>query len=114
VLGKDSQFGILMAKADYIGANKDNLKKLAAAYTKAIAWMKANRDKTVALAVAKLGMPQPIAEKTYDGLIGGFSSDGSVNAAGMAAYAKALPDLGIATSSPSESTYLSSAIVSTK
>lgn len=111
VLGKDSQFGILMAKQDYIGANKDNLKKLAAAYTKSIAWMKANKDKTVALAVAKLGMPQPIAEKTYDGLIGGFSSDGKVNAAGMDAYAKALPDLGIATSSPPESAYLSTSIV---
>jgi len=111
VLGKDSQFAILMAKQDYIGANKANLEKLAAAYTKAIAWMKDNKDKTVALAVAKLGMPKPIAEKTYEGLVANFSSDGTLNAAGMAGYAKALPELGIATSSPEESAYLSTAIV---
>jgi NitT/TauT family transport system substrate-binding protein len=114
VLGSDDQFSLLMAKKDYIGANKSNLKKLASAYTKSITWMKANKDKTISLAESKLGMNTAIATKTYDTFIDGFSTDGSLSRAGLANYADALPDLGIATTSPKESAYLSTAIVAAK
>jgi ABC-type nitrate/sulfonate/bicarbonate transport system substrate-binding protein len=110
VLGPDSQFALLMAKKQYIGANKDNLKKLAKAYTKAIDWMKANKDATVKLAVAKLGMPAPIAEQTYTQLVGDFTPDGTISRAGMSSYAKALKELGIATSTPDEDAYLNTDI----
>ncbi|MWA05183.1 transporter substrate-binding domain-containing protein [Actinomadura sp. LD22] len=114
VLGPNSQFAVLMAKKSTISGNKANLQKLAGAYTKALDWMKANKQPTVQLAVAKLGMPQPIAEQTYDALIGAFTPDGGISAAGMAGYAKALPKLGIATSSPAQDSYLSTAITSAK
>jgi NitT/TauT family transport system substrate-binding protein len=114
VLGPDSQFAVLMAKKSTISGNKANLKKLAGAYTKSLAWMKANKQPTVALAVSKLGMPQAIAEQTYGALIGNFGTDGAISAAGMAGYAKALPNLGIATSSPAQDSYLSTQIVAAK
>ncbi|MFI0350065.1 ABC transporter substrate-binding protein [Actinomadura sp. 9N407] len=110
VLGADSQFAVLMAKKSYIGGNEENLRKLTRAYTKALEWMKANRQPTIALATAKLGMPGPLAGKTYDALIGDFTPDGAIVTAGMAGYAKALPKLGIASSSPAEDTYLSTQI----
>jgi NitT/TauT family transport system substrate-binding protein len=110
VLGDEAQFGILMAKKDYISSNKDNLDKLAAAYQKAIEWMADNKDKTVALAVDKLAMPEPIASQTYDAYMSNFTADGKLSAAGLKQYADALPDLGIATTVPKESDYLSTAI----
>ncbi|CAN5677563.1 ABC transporter substrate-binding protein [soil metagenome] len=111
VLGGQDQFAVLMAKKDYVGSNAANLKKLAAAYTKAIEWMSGHESETVALGVKKLGAPEPIVKQTYAELMDKFTPDGKINKAGLAAYAKALPDLGIATSSPSESDYLSTTIV---
>ena len=112
VLGTDSQFAILMAKSGFVTANTDTLKKLAAAYTQALEWMKANGPGVQALATDKLGMKPAIAEKTYQTLIGGFTSTGAISQAGMSAYAKALPDLKIATTEPKESDYLTTSVVS--
>lgn len=112
VLGDEDQFGILMADADYIDSNASNLEKLANAYTKAIEWMADNKDATVALATEKLGMPEPIASQTYDEYMDGFTADGSLSEAGLANYAEALPDLGIATSVPEKDAYLNTSIIS--
>ena len=114
VLGADSQFAILMAKTDFVTAHTDTLKKLAAAYTQALEWMKANGPGVQALATDKLGMKPAIAEKTYQTLVGGFTSTGAISQAGMSAYAKALPDLKIATTEPKESEYLTTSVVSGK
>ena len=110
VLGADDQFAILMAKKDYIDSNKANLTKLAAAYKQAMQWMAQHKDATVALAVEKLGMPKPIASQTYDAYMDNFTPDGAINAAGMEKYAKALPGLGIASTVPDQSSYLTTAI----
>jgi NitT/TauT family transport system substrate-binding protein len=114
VLGPNSQFAILMAKKSYISGNQANLRKLTKAYTAALQWMKANRKQTIDLAVAKMGMTKPIAQQTYDALVGDFTPDGTLDRAGLADYAKALPKLGIATTSPNEDAYLSNLIVTVK
>ncbi len=106
VMGDKDQFAILMAPADYISKNKQTLQKVTKVYADSIAWMKANKDKTVQLAVDKLGMKQPIAEKTYDAFVGNFSGDGTLNLDGLKAYASALPDLGIAKTTPEQSQYV--------
>ncbi|MDP9026641.1 MAG: ABC transporter substrate-binding protein, partial [Actinomycetota bacterium] len=111
VLGSNDQFAQLMASSAYISANSTALKRLAAAYTDSLNYMKSHKDDAVALAVSKLNMSNPIAITSYDALIGNFTPGGKLNAAGLAAYAKALPDLGIATSVPKASDYLSTAIV---
>lgn len=105
VIGGSDQFAVLMASSTYIGDNEDALRELTAAYTEAIQWMADNRDATIALAVEQLGMKEDIAGKTYDQLIGEFTADGKIDTAGLAAYAKALPGLGIADVSPDESAY---------
>jgi NitT/TauT family transport system substrate-binding protein len=110
-LGNNDQFAILMAQDTYIKSNTATLKKLAGAYTEAINWMKANKDDTVKLAMDKLGMTDAIAVKTYGALIGSFTPDGKLNTSGLAAYAKALPDLGIATNVPKASSYMTSSII---
>jgi len=110
VLGPDSQFAILMAMKSYISGNTANLDKLAAAYKDALAWMQSHKPETVQLAVSKLSMTQPIAKQTYDALVPKFTLDGSINTAGMSAYAKALPELGIATTAPAQDLYLSTAV----
>jgi NitT/TauT family transport system substrate-binding protein len=111
VLGNDDQFAQLMAADTYVSSNKGALTRLAAAYTDALNFMKSNKDDAVALAVSKLGMTNPIAITTYDALIGNFTPDGKLNASGLAGYAKALPDLGIATTAPKQSSYMTTTIV---
>ncbi len=108
-IGDTDQFAILMASSGYISSNKDALTRLTTAYTEAIQWMKDNRDGTVALAVDKLGMKEDIAGKTYDALVPNFSTDGKINLPGLTGYADALPELGIADSSPAQSAYYSDA-----
>lgn len=110
VLGQDDQFALLMAKKSYISANTATLDKLAGAYKQALTWMQSHKAETVQLAVSKLSMDQAIATQTYDALASKFTPGGAINTAGMAAYAKALPQLGIATSAPAESAYLSTAV----
>jgi NitT/TauT family transport system substrate-binding protein len=111
VLGNNDQFAQLMAAPSYVSGNKTALTRLAAAYTDALTYMKANKSDAIALAVSKLGMTNPIAITTYDALIANFTPGGKLNTSGLAAYAKALPELGIATSVPKESGYLTTAIV---
>jgi NitT/TauT family transport system substrate-binding protein len=111
VLGSNDQFAQLMAEDTYISSHKTALKRIAAAYTDALTYMKSHKSDSVALAVSKLGMSEPIAITTYDALIGNFTPSGKLNASGLAAYAKSLPALKIATSVPSASSYLTTAIV---
>jgi NitT/TauT family transport system substrate-binding protein len=105
------QFAVLMADKAYLSANKDNVRKLASAYTKAIGWMKQHKDETVDLAVQKLGMDPAVAAKTYDALMPNFTEDGKINTGGLADYAKALESLGIASTTPDEGSYLDTTIV---
>lgn len=111
VLGDNDQFAILMAGQDYATSNASTLKKLANAYTEAITWMQSNKDGTVALAESQLKMTPEIAAKTYDALVPTMTPDGSLHASGMAAYADALPELGIAKDVPDAKTYLNTSIV---
>jgi NitT/TauT family transport system substrate-binding protein len=111
VLGSNDQFAQLMASSSYVTSNATALKRLAAAYTDALNYMKSNKTDTVALAVSKLGMSNPIAITTYDALIGNFTPGGKLNASGLANYAKALPDLKIATTVPKASDYMTTSIV---
>jgi NitT/TauT family transport system substrate-binding protein len=111
VLGNNDQFAQLMASSTYVKSHKKALKKLAAAYTASLKYMASHKDKSVALAVSKLGMTNPIAITTYDALIGNFTPGGKLNTSGLKAYAAALPSLGIATTAPKASTYLSTTIV---
>ncbi len=111
VLGSNDQFAQLMAASSYVTSNATALKRLAAAYTDALTYMKSNKSDAVALAVSKLGMSNPIAITTYDALIGNFTPGGKLNASGLANYAKALPDLKIATTAPKASDYMTTSIV---
>lgn len=111
VLGSSDQFAQLMAANTYVSSHKSVLTRLAAAYTDALNYMKANKADTVALAVSKLGMSNPIAITTYDALIGNFTPGGKLNAAGLANYANALPELKIATTVPKAADYMTTSIV---
>ena len=66
---------------------------------------------TVALAESQLKMTPDIATKTYDALVPTMTPDGALQASGMAAYAEALPALGIAKDVPAATTYLNTSIV---
>jgi NitT/TauT family transport system substrate-binding protein len=106
-IGGTDQFAILMASSTFISDNEATLRTLTEVYTQAIEWMADNRDDAIALAVEDLGMKEDIASRTYDELIGQFSADGAIDLEGLAAYASALPDLGIAETSPEQSAYFS-------
>lgn len=75
------------------------------AYQEAITYLQAHPDETVALAVFKLGMKSETALKTYQALAKDFTPAGTIQIAGLKAYADELPALDIAAEPPAESKY---------
>ena len=86
-------------------------KALAASFAEAITWMKDDKQGTVQLASARLGMTPDVATKTYDALMPDFTPTGVINLAGLAAFAQALPGLKLAPSTPTQGSYYTGAFI---
>ena len=104
-LTPDSQFGTLAAPASFLSAHKDTATGLTKAYAEAITYLQAHEAESVSLSVAKLGMKQDVATRTFQELAGEFTADGKINLNGLKAYAESLPALNLAKKVPAESDY---------
>jgi len=107
---KESQYAVLMASSKWL-QNQTAAKALAASFAESIQWMKDNKQGTVHLAMSRLGMANDVAGKTYDALVPDFTPDGTINLAGLAAFAQALPGLKLAPSTPAQDTYYTGAFI---
>jgi NitT/TauT family transport system substrate-binding protein len=98
-----SQFAVLMASPSYLAGNAAAVRKVLHVYHQAITFMQApsHESATVAVAVKQLGQTKTVATESYKAVVGLFTPDGTINTAGLIAYAKALPALGISTTVPS-------------
>ena len=107
---KESQYAVLMASSKWL-QNETAAKALNASFAEAITFMKNNKQATVQLATAQLGMTPDVAGKTYDTLMPDFTPTGAINLAGLAAFAQALPSLKLAPTSPSQDSYYTGAFI---
>ena len=107
---KQSQYAVLMASSTWL-QDRNAAKAMTASHAEAITWMKDNKQGTVQLASARLGMTPDVATKTYDALMPDFTPTGVINLAGLAAFAQALPGLKLAPSTPSQDSYYTGAFI---
>jgi NitT/TauT family transport system substrate-binding protein len=104
-LTTESQFGTLAAPGRYLSADKDTATRLTQAYSEAITYLQGNKDAAVRLSVAKLGMKQDVAVRTFDELAKDFTANGTINVNGLMSYARSLPALDLAKDVPAEADY---------
>ena len=101
VLDKD-QYGVLMAQPEYMEGNAEVVERFVRAYSCGIEWMQddANREEGVAMTATFLEIEEPVAEATYDELVGHLNAEGTMNTEGLENLASFLPELELADEVP--------------
>jgi ABC-type nitrate/sulfonate/bicarbonate transport system substrate-binding protein len=99
---ESDQYGVLMAKPDFLETKADVAEAVVAAYTCGIEWMQdeGNREEGVSMTAEFLEVEESVADATYEELVGHLNPEGTMNTEGLENLAAALPDLGLADSVP--------------
>ncbi|EOM75518.1 ABC transporter substrate-binding protein [Rhodococcus rhodnii] len=99
---ENDQHAALIATQSWLDGNPEAAESLASAYGCAIDWMQdpENRDRAVELTTGYLGLDPAVAERVYDLRTPALTPDGSIDAAGLETLSNALPELGLADTSP--------------
>lgn len=73
--------------------NPDLVRRFLEAWLEAIAFMKSHKDETVRVAARVMGNPPSVAARTYDSLMGKFSTDGKFSPQAIATLAASFSDM---------------------
>jgi NitT/TauT family transport system substrate-binding protein len=92
-LVKDFHVHVIFATNKLIASRPGAVRSFLAGWFETIAFMRANRDKTVEAAVAVLDLDRSVAAKSYDILMPMFSDDGRFNPKALAALSRSYVDL---------------------
>jgi ABC-type nitrate/sulfonate/bicarbonate transport system substrate-binding protein len=94
-IAKDFYTHVIFASDDLIEKRPDLLRRFLRGWFKTIAFMRANKDFTVASEAKTIEVKPSIAAKIYDAQISGFSPDGAWNPAAIDVIRHSLKELGI-------------------
>jgi NitT/TauT family transport system substrate-binding protein len=89
----DFHIHVIFATDKLIAARPGAVRAFLAGWFETIAFMRANKSKTVETAMAVLDLNRGIAERSYDTLIPMFSDDGRFNAKALAVLSRSYVDL---------------------
>jgi ABC-type nitrate/sulfonate/bicarbonate transport system substrate-binding protein len=89
-----------------VAERPDALRAFLKGWYETIAWMRANRDETIALARKIDGFSQSVEERNYDGVMPSLSTDGKFPAAGLEGLRHAFVDLNLLPDEPDVSKYV--------
>jgi len=92
-LVKDFHIHVIFATNKLIATRPGAVRGFLAGWFETIAFMRANKSKTVDVAMKVLDLSRPIAERSYDTLIPMFSDDGRFDAKALAALSRSYVDL---------------------
>ena len=92
-LVKDFHIHVIFATDKLIATRPGAIRGFLAGWFETIAFMRANKSKTVEVAMEVLDLSLPIAERSYDTLIPMFSDDGRFDAKALAALSRSYVDL---------------------
>jgi len=92
-LVKDFHIHVIFATDKLIATRPGAIRAFLAGWLETIAFMRANKGKTVETAMAVLDLNRPIAERSYDTLMPMFSDDGRFNAKALAVLSRSYVDL---------------------
>jgi NitT/TauT family transport system substrate-binding protein len=79
-----------------------------------VAFMKANKDKTVEITSKVINVPPSVAARAYDEQIGGFSTDGTFDPKAVAALKDSFLDMGLLKEKPEDSVMFTTQFVPVK
>jgi len=99
-LVKDFHIHVIFATNKAIAEKPDDLQSFLKGWFETIAFMRANKDETVAIAKDVIGKDADITAHTYDALMPMFSDDGRFNPKALAVLAKSYVELKVLDSEP--------------
>jgi len=99
-LVKDFHIHVIFATDKVIAGKPEALRAFLKGWFEAIAFMRANKAETVAIAKEVMGKDEAITAKTYDELMPMFSDDGKFNPKALAVLAKSYVELKVLTEEP--------------
>ncbi|MBO0837188.1 MAG: ABC transporter substrate-binding protein [Actinobacteria bacterium] len=110
----NTQFTALVATPTYLNQHPGTVRSFLKAYFQAIKYLQAHRTYGIQATTKALHVDSGLAAQLYDQLAKAMNTDGSMNLAGVKAYAQALPDLGIAPNVPSLNDYYTNKFIPVK
>jgi NitT/TauT family transport system substrate-binding protein len=99
-LVEDFHIHVIFATNKLIASRPAAVREFLAAWFETIAFMRANRAKTVDIAMAVLDQNRNIADRTYDELMPIFSDDGRFNSKALSVLARSFVELRILPAEP--------------
>jgi ABC-type nitrate/sulfonate/bicarbonate transport system substrate-binding protein len=94
---------VVFARKDLIAKNPDLVRRFLKGYFASIAYMKAHKEETDAVAVSALKETPTSASKTYDDLIAALSDDGSFDPKAVQVLKQSFVEMGILKTMPPDS-----------
>jgi NitT/TauT family transport system substrate-binding protein len=94
-IAKDFYTHVIFATDDMVAKRPELLRRFLRGWFRTIAFMKANKDFTVASEAKTIGVRASVAAKVYDAQISSFSTDGAWNPAAIDVIRRSLRELGI-------------------
>jgi NitT/TauT family transport system substrate-binding protein len=97
---------VIWARTAVIESDPSAVQSFLAGWFETIAFMKADKQKTIAITAPIMNVDPQIASKVYDELMPTMSDDGKFDAAGLDVLAASFPDLGLTPTKPDLSKYI--------
>lgn len=97
---KDFHIHIIYASRDFADKNPDAVRAFLAGWFETIAYMRANKPKSVEIAARVMAVSPAIAGKVYDELMPAFNTDGRFNPKALEVLRKSYVEMGILPSEP--------------
>lgn len=105
---------VIEARTDLIADHPDQVERFLKGYFAAIAFMKANKDKTTQIAMQLLHQDQIVMDRAYDQEIGMLEDDGHFDPQAVAVLKKSFVDMGILDKEPSDDQIITTRFVPVK
>ncbi|MCX7312521.1 MAG: ABC transporter substrate-binding protein [Hyphomicrobiales bacterium] len=105
---------VFFAREELIQKKPEMVKAFLRGWMETIAFMKANKDKTVEITSKVINVPPSVAARAYDEQIGNFSTDGTFDPKAVAVLKASFLDMGLLKETPTDDTILTKQFVPIK
>jgi len=105
---------IVFARLDFMRDHPDQLRRFLHGLFAAVAFIKANKDKTVAIGAPVIHQSPRVTAETYDSEVETFSDDGTFDPAAVASLKQSFVEMGILTDQPRDEQILTTQFVPVK
>ena len=105
---------VLFARDELIAKNPDTVRAFLAGWFETIAFMKANKERSVEISAKVINITPAVAARVYDEQIGGFSTDGIFDPQGVATLRKSFSEMDLLKDVPPDNVLFTTQFVPVK